>query len=200
MKQDNLAQHRMDKVEKNRKLVERSIQYLLKMGGRITLTSVSETSKVIADPTKGEKGLTISGLQKNPEYDLMVKKAQMNSKPNHDITNLKSMNGLSEGDLRTQIFLHKQEIERLRYENKVLTHHLKNDNGQLEQISEYDIQKTLIKTKSALNDVLNTLAKANLTFTDKATKDIRIAGFKTLLLEGNVYESIFGKEHNGVKK
>jgi hypothetical protein len=62
------------------------------------------------------------------------------------------------------------------------------------------MQKTLIKTRSALNDVLNTLAKANLTFTDKVTRDIRIAGFKTLLLEGNVYEGIFGKEHNGVKK
>jgi hypothetical protein len=200
MKQDNLAQHRMDKVEKNRKLVERSIQYLLKMGAQITFPSVSETSRIIADPTKGEKGLTISGLQKNPEYDLMVKKAQMNSKRNHDTSSLKSMDGLSEGDLRTQIFLHKQEIERLKYDNKVLVHHLKNSDGHLVQSSDHDVQKTLIKTKSALNDVLNTLAKANITFTDKVTRDIRIAGFKTLLLEGNVYESIFGKEHNRAKK
>lgn len=200
MKHDNLAQHRMDKVEKNRKLVERSIQYLLKMGGRVTLTSVSETSRIIADPTKGEKGLTISGIQKNSEYDLMVKKAQSSSKPNHEISSFKSMDGLSEGDLRTQIFLHKQEIERLKQENKVLAHHLKNSDGHLVQSSDYDIQKTLIKTKSALNDVLNTLAKANLTFTDKATGDIRIAGFKTLLLEGNVYAGIFGKEPYGVKQ
>lgn len=200
MKHDNLAQHRIDKVEKNRKLVERSIQYISKMGGRVTLTSVSETSKIIADPTKGEKGLTISGIQKNPEYDLMVKKAQMSSKPNHEISSLKSIDGLSEGDLRTQIFLHKQEIERLKHENKVLTHHLKNSDGHLAPISDHDMQKNLIKTKSALNDVLNTLAKANLTFTDKATGDIRIAGFKTLLLEGNVYECIFGKEPYGVKQ
>ena len=197
MKQDNLAQHRIDKVEKNKKLVERSIQYILKMGGQITFSSVSETSKIIADPTKGEKGLTISGLQKNPEYDLMVKKAQMSSKPNHSISSLKSMDGLSEGDLRTQIFLHKQEIERLKYDNKVLVHHLKNGDGHLVQSSDNDMQKTLIKTRSALNDVLNTLAKANLTFTDKVTRDIRIAGFKTLLLEGNVYEGIFGKEAHG---
>lgn len=200
MKHDNLAQHRMEKVEKNRRLVERSIQYLLKMGGRITLTSVSETSKIIADPTKGEKGLTISGLQKNPEYDLMVKKAQMSSRPNHEISSFKSMDGLSEGDLCTQIFLHKQEIERLKHDNKVLTHHLKNSDGHLVQSSDQDMEKTLIKIKSALNDVLNTLAKANLTFTDKATGDLRIAGFKTLLLEGNVYEGIFGKEPYGVKQ
>lgn len=200
MKHDNLAQHRMDKVEKNRKLVEKSIQYLLKMGGRVTLTSVSETSRIIADPTKGEKGLTISGIQKNSEYDLMVKKAQMSSKPNHEISSFKSIDGLSEGDLRTQIFLHKQEIERLKHDNKVLTHHLKNSDGHLAPSSDLDVQNTLIKTKSALNDVLNTLSKANLTFTDKATGDIRISGFKTLLLEGNVYECIFGKEPYGVKQ
>lgn len=200
MKQDNLAQHRMEKVEKNRKLVERSIQYLLKMGAQITFPSVSETSMIIADPTKGEKGLTISGLQKNSEYDTMVKKAQMSSKPNHEISSFKSIDGLSEGDLRTQIFLHKQEIERLKHDNKVLKHHLKNSDGHLALSSDFDVQKTFIKTKSALNDVLNTLAKANLTFTDKATGDIRIAGFKTLLLEGNVYEGIFGKESYGVKQ
>ncbi|WP_156921354.1 hypothetical protein [Lebetimonas sp. JH369] len=55
MKNNNLKEYKQKQQETNSKLVQRAIDYLKKVGGTISINSVSRTTYEIANPENDDK-------------------------------------------------------------------------------------------------------------------------------------------------
>jgi len=113
-KNDNLKKHQEVLQERNRKMIQRTIEHIQKLGGKITMSSVSRVTYEIADPEKSEKGITLAGISKNPMYRAIIEEAASSLSPPHSGTG--STQRMSTGDARLK--LHSLRVEKLRLEDE----------------------------------------------------------------------------------
>ena len=185
MKHNNLKEYKQKQQEINSKLVQRAINYLKKVGGTISINSVSRTTYEIANPEKGEKGLTPAALSKNKLYKNMILRAKAeltNYKPN-------TSNYMSFGDLELKLYQERQKNEELKIKVKILEEQLANisliDKSYINKPSlEEDcleIKEENKHLKALLKGMISTLAK--LEIIENVDGDIKISLYGTTLLK-----------------
>lgn len=130
---DNLKNHREAKVEKNFKLIKKSVDHMLDMNAEISIPNVAKTSYLLADTTKGEKGISAGGIRKNEIFKSYVLQEQSKQKQrgNGSKNTYKPMG--SSGDLKIQIFELISENTKLKRDNKVYEDIVKNYCGDLDK-------------------------------------------------------------------
>ena len=185
MKNNNLKEYKRKQQETNSKLVQRAIDYLKKVGGTISINSVSRTTYEIANSENGEKGLTPAALSKNKLYKNMILRAKAeltNYKPNNT-------NHMSFGDLELKLYQERQKNEELKIKIKILEEQLAN----ISLIEKSSINKPSMEEdcleikeknkylKSLLKGVISTLAK--LEIVESIDGDIKISLYGTTLLK-----------------
>ncbi len=132
-KNDNLEKHQKVLQERNRNMIQRTIEHIEGLGGKITMSSVSRVTYEIADPQNGEKGITLAGISKNPMYRAMIEEAAASLLPSsqHTTGNTQRM---STGDARLMLHAFRVEKLRLEGENRVLKRQLLNIPQQIETV------------------------------------------------------------------
>jgi hypothetical protein len=127
--QDNFKKYRDKRSMINIKLIQKSIDNIVAMRGEITGNNVSKTTYLIADIEAGEKGITPSAISKNTIYRTLIEKAKILS-----TNNINSINRITDGDMRMNLFNLRVEKEKLRRENIILRELLKKYGGDLSSI------------------------------------------------------------------
>jgi len=184
MRPNNLKEYKRKQQEINAKLVQRAIEHIIKIGGNLSVNNVSRTTYEIADPTKGEKGLTPAAISKNSLYKNMLLKAKAEkNKQKIDAPNLMTI-----GDLQMQLFQERQKNQELKMKIKILEDQLskvslieKNilPKPSLEQDC-LDIRQQNKELKSLLKGVINVLV--NLDLIENKDGDIVISLYGSILL------------------
>jgi len=184
MRPNNLKEYKRKQQEINAKLVQRAIEHIIKIGGNLSVNNVSRTTYEIADPTKGEKGLTPAAISKNSLYKNMLLKAKAEkNKQKIDAPNLMTI-----GDLQMQLFQERQKNQELKMKIKILEDQLskvslieKNilPKPSLEQDC-LDIRQQNKELKSLLKGVINVLV--NLDLIENKDGDIVISLYGNILL------------------
>ena len=116
MKRNNLKEYKRKQQEINAKLVQRAIEHIKKLGGNLSVNNVSRTTYEIANPDKGEKGLTPAAISKNQLYKTMILKAKA-EKNNYTQDNTKLM---TIGDLEVKLYQEKVKNKELSIKIKIL--------------------------------------------------------------------------------
>ena len=184
MRPNNLKEYKRKQQKINAKLVQRAIEHIIKIGGNLSVNNVSRTTYEIADPTKGEKGLTPAAISKNSLYKNMILKAKAEkNKQKIDAPNLMTI-----GDLQMQLFQERQKNQELKIKIKILEDQLskvslieKNilPKPSLEQDC-LEIRQQNKELKSLLKGVINVLA--NLDLVENKDGDIVISLYGNILL------------------
>ncbi|WP_457560777.1 hypothetical protein, partial [Caminibacter sp.] len=110
MPPNNLKEYKRKQQEINAKLVQRAIDYIVKIGGNLSVNNVSRTTYEIADPAKGEKGLTPAAISKNALYKNMILKAK--AQKNKQMADSPSL--MTIGDLQMKLFQERQKNQELK--------------------------------------------------------------------------------------
>jgi len=192
MKNNNLKKYKQKQQETNSKLVQKAIDYLKKVGGTISINSVSRTTYEIANHENGEKGLTPAALSKNKLYKNMILKAKAEStnyKPNNT-------NHMSFGDLELALYQERQKNEELKIKIKILKEQLANislidkSSSNINHLEEdcLKIKEENKHLKALLKGVISTLGKAELI--ENVDGDIKISLYETTLLSKEHLELI----------
>ena len=184
MKNNSLKEYKQKQLETNSKLVQRAIDYLKKVGGTISINSVSRTTYEIANPENGEKGLTPAALSKNKLYKNMILRAKA------ELTNYKPSNThhMSFGDLELKLYQERQKNEELKIKIKILEDQLANislidKSSNIPSLEEdcLDIKEENKLLKALLKGVISTLAKVDLI--ENVDGDIKISIYGGTLLK-----------------
>lgn len=183
MKNNNLKEYKRKQQEKNAKLVQRAIDYLKKVGGNISINSVSRTTYEIANPEKEEKGLTPAAISKNKLYKNMLLKA----KAEKDNFKTDNPNCMSIGDLQIKLYKERKTNEELKIKIKILEDQLSNVSLIKQKSLKSNIQEECLDIKeenkhlkSLLKGIISTLGKLELI--EIINGDIKISMYGTTLL------------------
>ena len=187
MRKNNLKEYKQKQLETNKNLVQRAIEHLKKIGGNINITSVSRTTKEIADAAKGEKGLTAAALSKNKLYKTMILKAKAETIKIDE----KCPTGLSLGDLELKLYQERQKNEELKIKIKILEDQLSkisliNQSQPKEEKNGYyqdciELREENKHLRSLLKGVIYTLSK--LEIVENVDGDIKVSLYGTTLID-----------------
>ena len=188
MRPNNLKEYKKKQQEINAKLVQRAIEYILKIGGNLSVNNVSRVSYEIANPEKGEKGLTPAAISKNPLYKNMILKAKAEkNKQKIDAPNLMTI-----GDLQMQLFQERQKNQELKIKIKILE----------EQLSKVSIFEKMSLPKSSLEQDCFNIRQENKELKSILKGIIHVLGNLELIenINGDIVVSMYGnillkKEH-----
>jgi len=185
MKNNSLKEYKQKQLKTNSKLVQRAIDYLKKVGGTISINSVSRTTYEIANPENNEKGLTPAALSKNKLYKNMILRAKA------ELTNYKPNNThyMSFGDLELKLYQERQKNEELKLKIKILEDQLasisliEKSSSNIPSLEEdcLDIKEENKLLKALLKGVISTLAKIDLI--ENVDGDIKISVYGGILLK-----------------
>ncbi|MCT7908446.1 hypothetical protein N5915_02630 [Arcobacter lacus] len=210
---ENLKQHQISKVESNKQLILDSIAEINRFGGDITVATVSQMSKNLAQIKKiSGGGLTPQAIYKNKEYKTLVSKEMILT----DKGKLESFKNtqkmlLDEADLRMDHFEQKLKIIQLEREIKQLKNVLlhfgepQNTQGTSNDTTYNDNGKKAIEMiKKDLEIVLKTLKLKKLLEIDKETQNLKLVMHGDLLLEHKSAVAYYGEgfidELNNIKE
>ena len=188
MRPNNLKEYKKKQQEINAKLVQRAIEYILKIGGNLSVNNVSRVSYEIANPEKGEKGLTPAAISKNPLYKNMILKAKAEkNKQKIDAPNLMTI-----GDLQMQLFQERQKNQELKIKIKILE----------DQLSKVSIFEKMSLPKSSLEQDCFNIRQENKELKSILKGIIHVLGNLELIenINGDIVVSMYGnvllkKEH-----
>jgi len=192
MPPNNLKEYKRRQQEVNAKLVQRAIDYIIKIGGNLSVNNVSRTTYEIADPAKGEKGLTPAAISKNALYKNMILKAKaQRNKQKTDSPNLMTI-----GDLQMQLFQERQKNQELKIKLKILEEQISKISLIEKQSSQpvsleqdcLDIREENKQLKSLLNGIIQILA--NLEMIENIDGDIMLSVYGNVLLKKEHLEMI----------
>lgn len=187
--QDNFKKYRDKRSMINIKLIQKSIDNIVAMSGEITGNNVSKTTYLIADREAGEKGITPSAISKNAIYRTLIEKAKMLS-----INNKNSINPITNGDMRMNLFNLRVEKEKLRRENIILRELLKKYGGNLSSIDikNYEnIEKTEL-IKQASIGLVQRLFELGIAEYDTTNGALVLSQLGDILLDMQGYSLIIG--------
>lgn len=210
---ENLKQHQHDTVASNKQLILDSIAEINRFGGDITVSTVSQMSKNLAQIKKiPGGGLTPQAIYKNKEYKNLVSKEIIST----DKAKLESFKNtqkmlLDEADLRMDHFEQKLKIIQLEREIKQLKNVLlhfgepQNIQGTSNDSTYNDNGKKAIEMiKKDLEIMLKTLKLKKLLEIDKETQNIKLVMHGDLLLEYKSAVAYYGEgfidELNNIKE
>ena len=184
MKRNNLKEYKRKQQEINAKLVQRAIEHIKKLGGNLSVNNISRTTYEIANPDKGEKGLTPAAISKNQLYKTMLLKAKA-EKNNYTQDNTKLM---TIGDLEVKLYQEKVKNKELSIKIKILEDQLskislvEKQNSRSKSLEQdcMDIREENKHLKSLLKGIINTLAKLDMV--EMVDGDIRISLYDVVLL------------------
>lgn len=184
MKRNNLKEYKRKQQEINAKLVQRAIEHIKKLGGNLSVNNVSRTTYEIANPDKGEKGLTPAAISKNQLYKTMLLKAKA-EKNNYTQDNTKLM---TIGDLEVKLYQEKVKNKELSIKIKILEDQLlkislvEKQNSRSKSLEQdcMDIREENKHLKSLLKGIISTLAKLDMV--EMVDGDIRISLYDVVLL------------------
>lgn len=189
---DNLKNHREEKLNKNKNLIAKTIEKILEVDGVLSNNNVSKVSYLVADEKLGERGITPSAISKNEIYKIMIKRAKLKQKNDVKVNN----NSATSGDLRMQIFELQIEKEMIQRENKLLKEVLKKHGGgiHLSDIKkEASIEEGRLIKESA-KGLINRLLELELAEYNLSSNELIVAQLNDVLLNSIGYRLIMGEE------
>ena len=185
MRRNNLKEYKKRQQEINTKLVQKAIEHIKKLGGNLSVNNVSRTTYEIANPDKGEKGLTPAAISKNQLYKTMIlkAKAEQNNYKQDEATLM------TVGDLQIKLYQEMQKREELKIKLKILEDQLskislvEKSNTQPKSLEQdcMDIREENKHLKSLLKGVISTLAK--LEMVEMVDGNIKIPFHNVVLLD-----------------
>jgi len=185
MRRNNLKEYKKRQQEINAKLVQKAIEHIKKLGGNLSVNNVSRTTYEIANPDKGEKGLTPAAISKNQLYKTMIlkAKAEQNNYKQDEATLM------TVGDLQIKLYQEMQKREELKIKLKILEDQLskislvEKSNTQPKSLEQdcMDIREENKHLKSLLKGVISTLAK--LEMVEMVDGNIKIPFHNVVLLD-----------------
>jgi len=184
MRRNNLKEYKRKQQEINSKLVQKAIEHIKKLGGNLSVNNVSRVTYEIANPSKGEKGLTPAAISKNQLYKTMILKAK--AETNNYVQDDATLMTL--GDLQIKLYQEKIKNKELSTKIKILEEQLSeisliekrnNEPKSLEQDC-MDIREENKHLKSLLKGIISTLAK--LEIIEMVDDDIKISLYDVVLL------------------
>jgi hypothetical protein len=185
MRPNNLKEYKRKQQEINAKLVQRAIDHILRIGGNLSVNNVSRTTYEIANPEKGEKGLTPAAISKNTLYKNMILKAK--AQKNKQKTDSPSL--MTIGDLQMQLFQERQKNQELKIKIKILEDQLakvsliekKSIDTQPLKEECIELEEENKQLKSLLKGVIHVLAKEEII--EKVNGDIVVSMYGHILLK-----------------
>jgi len=185
MRPNNLKEYKRKQQEINAKLVQRAIDHILRIGGNLSVNNVSRTTYEIANPEKGEKGLTPAAISKNTLYKNMILKAK--AQKNKQKTDSPSL--MTIGDLQMQLFQERQKNEELKIKIKILDDQLakvsliekKSIDTQPLKEECIELEEENKQLKSLLKGVIHVLAKEEII--ERVNGDIVVSMYGHILLK-----------------
>jgi len=185
MRRNNLKEYKKRQQEINAKLVQKAIEHIKKLGGNLSVNNVSRTTYEIANPDKGEKGLTPAAISKNQLYKTMIlkAKAEQNNYKQDEATLM------TVGDLQIKLYQEMQKREELKIKLKILEDQLskislvEKSNTQPKSLEQdcVNIREENKHLKSLLKGVISTLAK--LEMVEMVDGNIKIPFHNVVLLD-----------------
>jgi hypothetical protein len=185
MRPNNLKEYKRKQQEINAKLVQRAIDHILRIGGNLSVNNVSRTTYEIANPEKGEKGLTPAAISKNTLYKNMILKAK--AQKNKQKTDSPSL--MTIGDLQMQLFQERQKNQELKIKIKILEDQLakvsliekKSIDTQPLKEECIELEEENKQLKSLLKGVIHVLAKEEII--ERVNGDIVVSMYGHILLK-----------------
>jgi hypothetical protein len=187
--QDNFKKYRDKRSMINIKLIQKSIDNIVAMRGEITGNNVSKTTYLIADIEAGEKGITPSAISKNTIYRTLIEKAKILS-----TNNINSINRITDGDMRMNLFNLRVEKEKLRRENIILRELLKKYGGDLSSIDikNYENIEKIELIKQASIGLVQRLFELGIAEYDTTNGALVLSQLGDILLDMQGYSLIIG--------
>lgn len=187
--QDNFKKYRDKRSVINIKLIQKSIDNIVAMHGEISGNNVSKTTYLIADIKTGEKGITPSAISKNAIYKTLIEKAKMLSTDSKN-----SINPITSGDMRMNLFNLRVEKEKLRRENIVLRELLKKYGGDLSSIDikNYENIEKIELVKQASIGLVQRLFELGIAEYDTTNGALVLSQLGDILLDMQGYSLIIG--------
>ena len=201
-KNNNLDKHRKKMQGIYTELIQRAISHIESLNGEITMSAVSRVSYEIADREAGEKGITLPGISKNPEYRSLIERAkadQMLHLPG-DRRELKSKY-LSEGDIRMMVHALRVENIELKRENKILVQQLKDIPDTVETVA--PIEEKIIAAHNTMQNTIraltNRLCELELTYVDATNETLNIAHYGDVVVPSEALKIYYEKELDEIR-
>lgn len=187
--QDNFKKYRDKRSVINIKLIQKSIDNIVAIHGEISGNNVSKTTYLIADIKTGEKGITPSAISKNAIYRTLIEKAKMLSTDSKN-----SINPITSGDMRMNLFNLRVEKEKLRRENIVLRELLKKYGGDLSSIDikNYENIEKIELVKQASIGLVQRLFELGIAEYDTTNGALVLSQLGDILLDMQGYSLIIG--------
>ena len=191
-KNDNLVKYRQRLQEQNKNLILRAIEHIVSLNGEISFSMVSKVTYEIADALKGEKGLTLAGISKNPLYRTLIEKAKAQQNIKSNQINYSTKKNISAGDM--QITLHSLRIENIELKRKIkiLETKLKNINPAVEIMPNIDdkLFKEYEKLHSVCFSLVNRLLELELVYIDLKDKTLNVSVYNEVVMQKESLELI----------
>lgn len=200
-KNDNLGKYREYQQKINISLIQRAIEHIQKLNGDVNFSLVSKVTYDIADPAKGEKGISLAGISKSKIYRPMIEKAKLSNGVNRSNTKAVSKKSVSIGDMQMSFHAIRVENAKLKMENKVLSQQLKET--QRPQIEMGAIDAGLVKQyeemKQISSSLVSRLLELELLYIDSEKSTLNVAMYDDIVLQKEALELFYEKELNEIK-
>ncbi len=201
-KNNNFDKHREKMQGVYTELIQKTIAHIENLKGEITMSAVSRVSYEIADKEKSEKGITLAGISKNPEYRALVERAKANQEL-HDPQDRRAIKAkyLSEGDIRMMVHVLRTENFELKRKNKVLEQQLRDTPDEIEIIAPIE-DKIIAAHNTMLNTIrtlTNRLCELELTYIDATNKTLNVTHYGDVVVPTEALKLYYEKELNGIR-
>lgn len=179
------------KEEINTTLINKAIEIINNVGGDLSYSNISKTTKKIANISIGEKGISTSGISRNERHRTIINIAIVNKDKNTKKISTRDYENLETAELYSKIFSLKLENQKLKQTTEALKNEIKIQNSNQKKefiieninhnLTENNEKNTFIVLKKIIDYLLvNDLAVQNdegniITITDGSiliTKDI----------------------------
>jgi regulator of replication initiation timing len=201
-KNNNLEKHRKKMQGIYTGLIQKAISHIQSLNGEITMSAVSRVSYEIADREAGEKGITLPGISKNPEYRTLIERAKADQRL-HFPEERKELRSkyLSEGDIRMMLHALRVENAELKRENKILAQQLKNIPDTVETVA--PVEEKVIAAYNTMQNVIramtNRLCELELTYIDAANETLNIAHYEDVVVPSEALKLYYEKELDEIR-
>lgn len=201
-KNNNLSNYREEMMKRNKALVKRCIEHILRIGGPVTYSSVSKVTYDLADAKKGEKGLSVAAISKSKVYRVLVDAAgagQESKKGSHKFQRVVST--LSKGDLQMSLHVLRVENAEQKMEISILKDKLDQAPNSIEYVK--PMQDSVVKLsdelKSIARSLVNRLCELDLAYIDTRNYELILAVYNEVIMQKSALELFYMKEINEIK-
>jgi len=200
-KNDNLSKFREQQQTINEALIQRAIEHIQKLDGNVNFSLVSKVSYDLADPTKGETGISLAGISKSKIYRPMIEKAKLSNGLNKETVKNSIKGRISVGDMQMSFHSMRVENAKLKMENKILAQQLKEVESPRQELGNIDlnIMKQYDEMKQICSSLVSRLLELELVYIDNERTTLNVVIYDEIILQEQSLQLFYEKELHAIK-